>query len=147
MIEKVWTKRMLFESIDCQILLEKTSLILVVDNNEDNLLLMAHIVKPFACRLLTARNGEEALSLAKMYVPELILLEIALPDLDGTELVANLKQNKFTKNIPIVAVTELARKEERERILRAGCDGYISKPYMLEDIETIIGNYIRKNVR
>jgi CheY-like chemotaxis protein len=135
---------MLVEPIECQNLLGKTPLILVVDSNEDNLLLIAHIIKPFACRLLTAHNGQEALFLAKMYIPELILLEIALPDLDGTELIANLKQNNLTKHIPIVAVTQLARKEERERIINSGCEGYLSKPYLLEDIEAIIGNYFKK---
>jgi len=124
--------------------IEQKFLILAVDPNEDNLMLIAYFLESFACQLITANNGEEALSLVKEYLPDLILLEIVLPDVNGLEVVAQLKQDKLTNQIPIIAVTGLARTEDRERIFQAGCDDYLGKPYMLNDLANIISNYLKR---
>lgn len=118
--------------------------VLAVDDNEDNLLLVSLAVEQFLnCSLIGASDGETAISLAQLYRPDLILLDIVLPDLNGFEVIDRLKQYWQTKTIPIVAVTALAREEECDRILAAGCDGYLSKPYMLDDLEKVIYRYLR----
>ncbi len=116
----------------------KQTLILAVDDNEDNLLLMSEVLNVFGYLLFTATSGQAALIIAQAYNPDLILLDIMLPDLNGYEVVRRLKQNPTTENIPIIAVTSLAKKEDRDRLLAAGCSGYLSKPYMIEDLEAIV---------
>lgn len=120
----------------------KQARILAVDDNEDNLLLLSEVLNVFNCSLITATHGEVALLLAQAYNPDLILLDVMLPDLNGVEVVRHLKQNPTTKNIPVIAVTALARQEDRDRLLSAGCEEYITKPYMLEDLEAIVSIYI-----
>ena len=116
----------------------KQTRILAVDDNEDNLLLLSEVLNVFDCSLFTATSGQVALIIAQAYNPDLILLDVMLPDLNGNEVVRRLKQNPTTENIPVIAVTALAKKEDRDRLLAAGCSGYISKPYMIEDLEAIV---------
>ena len=112
--------------------------ILAVDDNEDNLLLLSEVLNAFDCSLLTATSGQIALTIAQAYNPDLILLDVMLPDLNGIEVVLQLKHNPTTKNIPVIAVTALASEEDRDRLLAVGCSGYLSKPYMIEDLEAIV---------
>jgi CheY-like chemotaxis protein len=65
-----------------------------------------------------------------------------LPDLDGIEFVSRLRQNPRTKMIPVIAVTAMARTEDRDRILSAGCNDYISKPYIVDDLEALLRRYL-----
>lgn len=120
----------------------KQTRILAVDDNEDNLLLLSEVLNIFDCSLITATHGQIALLLAQAYNPDLILLDVMLPDLNGVEVVRHLKQNPVTENIPVIAVTALARAEDRDRLLNAGCSEYITKPYMLEDLEAIVRCYL-----
>ncbi|KJH71208.1 response regulator receiver protein [Aliterella atlantica CENA595] len=116
----------------------KQSTVLAVDDNEDNLMLLTEVLKVFDCALLTATHGQMALMLAHSCHPDLILLDVMLPDINGEEVVHYLKGNPQTEDIPVIAVTALAREEDRDRLLRAGCIDYVSKPYMLEDLESRI---------
>lgn len=116
--------------------------ILAVDDNEDNLLLLSEVLNIFNCSLMTATHGEIALLLAQAYNPDLILLDVMLPDLNGVEVVRHLKHNPITANIPVIAVTALAREEDRDLLLAAGCQEYITKPYMIEDLEAIVRCYL-----
>lgn len=127
-----------------QQLVEKQPLVLLVDDNKDNLWLIEKALEPLDCEILTATNGEVAISLAQTHKPALILLDIMLPDIDGIEVIIRLKQNHQTQTIPIIAVTALARSEEKERILMAGCDNYLSKPYLLEELEKKVQLYLQK---
>ncbi len=122
----------------------KQTRILAVDDNEDNLLLLSEVLNVFDCSLLTATSGQVALIIAQAYNPDLILLDVMLPDLNGVEVVLHLKHNPITENIPVIAVTALAREEDRDRLLTAGCSDYISKPYMIEDLETIVRRALGK---
>jgi CheY-like chemotaxis protein len=122
----------------------KQTRILAVDDNEDNLLLLSEVLNVFDCSLLTATSGQVALIIAQAYNPDLILLDVMLPDLNGVEVVLHLKHNPITENIPVIAVTALAREEDRDRLLAAGCSGYISKPYMIEDLEAIVRRALGK---
>ena len=122
----------------------KQTRILAVDDNEDNLLLLSEVLNVFDCSLLTATSGQVALIIAQAYNPDLILLDVMLPDLNGNEVVLHLKHNPITENIPVIAVTALAREEDRDRLLAAGCSDYISKPYMIEDLEAIVRRTLGK---
>jgi CheY-like chemotaxis protein len=118
-------------------------LILAVDDDEDNLLLLAYALEPLGCSLLTAVDGLMGLSLARTYQPDLILLDILLPYMDGGEVVSQIRKDPKIQTVPIIAVTALANAQDRERLLRAGCNDYLSKPYMLDDIEAAVRRYVR----
>lgn len=119
-------------------------LVLVVDDNQDNLLLLTQLIELMDCSFITAMDGESAISMAKAHQPDLILLDMMLPDISGIEVSYNLKQAQQTKNIPIVAVTAMARVEDKERFLVAGCDQCVTKPYNVDELEEIVRKYILK---
>ncbi len=117
-------------------------LVLVVDDNEDNLILLTFLLELLGCAFITAADGQTALDLAQSVQPALILLDMMLPDFDGIEVFSRLRQNPVTAMIPVIAVTALARAEDRERILSAGCNEYISKPFSIEEIEALLYRYL-----
>jgi CheY-like chemotaxis protein len=117
-------------------------LVLVVDDNEDNLMLLAFLVEQLDCTIITASDGQTALDLAKTYLPALILLDMMLPDLDGMEVLSRLRQNSLTTTIPVIAVTAMARPEDRDRILSAGCNEYVTKPYAIDELEVLLRHYL-----
>lgn len=119
-------------------------LILAVDDDDDNLFLLTEVLRPLSCLFVTATHGEAALLLAQNCQPDLILLDVMLPDFNGIEVVQRLRQNPLTKEIPVIAVTALARAEDRESLLLGGCDDYISKPYMLDELESLIRRYLHR---
>jgi CheY-like chemotaxis protein len=121
---------------------DQQPLVLVVDDNEDNLLLLAFVVEQLDCRIVTALDGKTALDLAQDYHPSLILLDMMLPDMDGMEVLSHLKQNPITKTIPVIAVTAMAREQDRDRILLAGCNEYVSKPYAVDELEMLLRRYL-----
>lgn len=90
--------------------------------------LMVYLLHTSGYRTFSAENGAEGLRLAKQELPDLIVCDINLPEMDGLEVLWLLKENSGARSIPIVAVTALAMVGDRERLLRAGFDGYISKP-------------------
>jgi len=116
--------------------------ILAVDDDEDNLLLMTHALELFGYSSISTVNGETALFVAQNYRTNLILLDIVLPGLNGVEFVQRLKQNSQTQAIPVIAVTGLARVEDREQILQVGCHAYLSKPYTFEDLQAAINCHL-----
>jgi CheY-like chemotaxis protein len=118
-------------------------IILAVDDDEDNLLLLAYILEPLECTLITATDGLRALSIAQAHQPDLILLDVLMPYMDGCEVVSKLRKDANTKAIPAIAVTALANAEDRSRLLQAGFNDCIIKPYMLEDIEATVRRYLR----
>lgn len=117
-------------------------LILAVDDNEDNLQLISQLLVIMNCCFITAKDGKEALNMAQIYQPKLILLDMMLPDLSGIEVANCLKQNPQTKEISIIAVTAMAREEDKEKFAMAGCDDCVTKPYVIEELEAIIHRYI-----
>lgn len=120
----------------------RSPLALAVDDDPDNLHLMAQFLDLFGCKSLIAADGQTALFLAQKHQPDLILLDILLPDMNGLELLGLLRNNQTTLNIPVVAVTALAQQEDQDRILQAGCVGYLSKPYLLEELEELVYRHI-----
>lgn len=119
-------------------------LILAVEDNEDNLQLMSYALEALGCRLICQNDSSTTSLVALEYQPDLILLDILLPSLSGLDVVRQLKQEPLTCNIPAIAVTALASREDRQRILNAGFDDYISKPYMIEDLEGMVCRYCEK---
>ena len=117
-------------------------LILAVEDNEDNLLIINYVVDSLNCKFIGEANGKKTLLIARESQPNLILLDIMLPETNGIDLLHGLKQDSSTSHIPVIAVTALARAEEKKNILEAGFDAYISKPYMLEEIEELICSYL-----
>lgn len=117
-------------------------LILAVEDNEDNLLIINYVVDSLNCRFIGEADGTKTLLIARESQPNLILLDIMLPETNGIDLFRGLKQDSSTSHIPVIAVTALARAEEKKHILEAGFDAYISKPYMLEEIEELICSYL-----
>lgn len=102
--------------------------ILIIEDNENNLYLSTFILEKHGHRVSAARDGPEGIRLAEELRPDLILLDIQLPGMDGYAVAAGLRQAEETASIPIVAVTSYAMAGDRERILAAGCQGYIEKP-------------------
>jgi two-component system, cell cycle response regulator DivK len=119
-------------------------LILVAEDNDDNLLLLLHILDMFGFSCISTQRGETVLSLAKRHQPGLILLDVILPDLNGFDVVELLKRDPATSAIPIVAVTALAAQEDQDRLLRMGCNGYLDKPYDLVELEATINHHLNR---
>ena len=117
-------------------------LILAVEDNEDNLLIVNYIVDSLDCKFIGKMSGEETLMIAMNYQPDLILLDIMLPDINGIDVFRQLQLDPKTKSIPVIAVTALAILEEQKTISEAGFHGYITKPYLLEDLEDIIRHHV-----
>lgn len=121
-------------------------LILVVEDHDDSLLLLSYALELIGCKFICQNDSYSTVLVAQKYQPDLILLDILLPSLNGLEVVQCLKSQPLTSHIPVVAVTALAGKNQKQQILRAGFDEYISKPYMLEDLEAIIYRLLNKKL-
>jgi two-component system cell cycle response regulator DivK len=102
--------------------------VLIVEDNADNLKLATFLLQSAGHTVISASNAEAGLALARSDRPELILMDIQLPGMDGLEATGLLKRDEMTRSIPVIALTALAMKGDEERIRAAGCDGYIGKP-------------------
>ena len=121
--------------------------ILVVDDDQDNLLLVNYqLLQLFDCTVISAQDGQTALSFAQLYQPHLILLDIMLPEMDGFQVAQCLKQNLQTRTIPIIAVTAMARSLDHDLALAAGCDDYVRKPYEMETLAAAISRHVTLSV-
>ena len=105
-----------------------THVILVVEDNERNLKLLRDVLEYAGYDVRVARTAEDGISLAASEPPDLVLMDLQLPGIDGMEALRRLRENPRTADIPVVAVTAQAMKQDRERALEAGFNGYIEKP-------------------
>ncbi len=121
---------------------KKPPLILVVEDNQDNLLLISYALIVFNYTFITAVNAPTTLTLARKYQPDLILLDIVLSGINEVKLIYNLKQNYQTSHIPIIAVTALAMEQDSTGLMRSGCDDYLRKPYLLNDLKNKISQHL-----
>ncbi|MBK8129214.1 MAG: response regulator [bacterium] len=114
--------------------------ILVIEDNEQNRYLVTYLLEANGYEVAAAKDGREGIALASSLQPALILLDIQLPGMDGYLVAQALRQNPALDGVPIVAVTSYAMVGDRERVLAAGCSGYIEKPInpdtFLAEVET-----------
>jgi len=105
-----------------------THVILVVEDNERNLKLLRDVLQYAGYVVRAARTAEDGIALAVSDPPDLVLMDLQLPGIDGVEALRRLRETPRTANIPVVAVTAQAMKQDRERVRQAGFDGYVEKP-------------------
>jgi len=115
--------------------------VLVVEDNEKNMYLVSFILEKMGHRVLKADTGEKGIELASREQPDLILMDIQLPGIDGLEATKRIRQSG---NVPIIAITSFAMTGDRERLIAAGCNGYIEKPINPETIMGEIAAYLEK---
>lgn len=117
--------------------------VLLVEDNEDNLVVYRTILEHVGFAVIEARDGEEGISRAHSELPDIILMDISIPKLDGWEATERLKGDTSTAGIPIIALTAHALEEDRMKAMRAGCDGYLAKPVeprrVVQEVERFIG--------
>lgn len=111
--------------------------ILVVEDNDMNMQLVEFLLEEGGYDIVKAASGEEALAVTREHEPDLILMDIHLPGMDGLSVVRAMKTDDRTRRIPILALTAHAMRGDKDRFLEAGCDGYISKPI---DVKTFIAS-------
>ncbi|MBA3646373.1 MAG: response regulator [Gemmatimonadaceae bacterium] len=112
--------------------------VLVIEDNPANMTLAMFLLESAGHTVLSAIDAETGLTIARVQKPDLILMDIQLPGMDGLEATAILKADDATKMIPVIALTALAMKGDEERIRAAGCDGYIAKPLAYKEFLTTI---------
>src|ERR1700682_2143166 len=114
----------------------------VHEDNELSLMLLKDFLEHNGYTILATSLGETAIELARQYRPNLILMDIQLPDISGTEAARQLKADEQTRTIPIIAVTAFAMSGDEAKILGSGCDAYISKPFNLVEFLALVARYI-----
>jgi two-component system cell cycle response regulator DivK len=119
-----------------------TKTVLIVEDNELNMKLFRDLLEAHGYATLQTRNGIEALSLAREHQPDLILMDIQLPEVSGLDVTKWLKDDEGLRDIPVIAVTAFAMKGDEERIREGGCEAYISKPITVKNFLDTIRQFI-----
>jgi CheY-like chemotaxis protein len=118
--------------------------ILVVDDTPNNVVLVADVLSFEGYRILTAVDAESAQEMLKAEQPDLILMDIALPGMDGLTLTRKLKTDKKTSHIAIIALTSYAMKGDDQKAMAAGCDGYITKPFDIRKLASQVAEHLTR---
>ena len=118
--------------------------ILIVEDNPSNMRLIELVLKDKGYTLLKATSGEEALDVALRGQPDLTIMDIQLPKLNGLEAIRRLRQAPVFSHIPIIAVTAYAMKGDKEKVINAGCDAYLSKPINTRELSVVIAEVLRQ---
>jgi len=118
--------------------------VLLIEDNDKNRKLVTILLKAKGYEIIEAITGEEALSCLQTCKPDIILLDIQLPYMDGLTLAKRIKSQPETKDIPIIAVTAYAMKGDKEKMLDSGCDAYVSKPIDTRSLPLIVASFIEK---
>jgi len=124
---------------------QKPTMILYVEDNVDNRVLIRRVLEAEGYKMVEASTADEAFRQIKDHDPDLILMDINMPDMDGYTLTAKIKALPNSANIPIIAVTANVMRGDRERSLKAGCDGYIQKPIDIDILTQQIERYIQRS--
>ena len=125
--------------------LTEVAKILIVEDNPANMTLAVFLLKSAGYTIVTAIDAEAGLAVARTERPDLILMDIQLPGMDGLQATALLKGDAATRAIPVIALTALAMKGDEERIRAAGCDGYIAKPLAYKEFLATVSAQLSKN--
>jgi CheY-like chemotaxis protein len=116
--------------------------ILVVEDNKDNMTLIVDVLSSLDYDVLQAADGQQGVEMAQAEKPDLILMDLSLPRMDGWTATRLLKDDEATKAIPVIALTAHAMIGDRERALEAGCDDYLSKPLDLMELARKLTTYL-----
>jgi len=122
----------------------RAALILIVEDNEKNMKLVRDVLQFNGFRTLEAASAEQGLHLAAAHAPDLILMDIQLPDIDGITALRRLRDDPATAETRVVALTAFAMKEDRERLVTAGFDGYLSKPVSIRELPSQVREYLKR---
>jgi two-component system, cell cycle response regulator DivK len=117
--------------------------VLIVEDNAANMALATFLLQSAGHTVVTATDAEAGLTLARQEQPDLILMDIQLPGMDGLAATALLKSDEATRGIPVIALTALVMKGDEERIRAAGCDGYIAKPLAYKEFLATISAQLK----
>ncbi|UOM35438.1 response regulator [Acuticoccus sp. I52.16.1] len=118
--------------------------VLIVEDNELNMKLFHDLLEASGMEILETRNGIDALKVAKAERPDLIVMDIQLPEMSGLEVTEQIKSDPDLKPIPVIAVTAFAMKGDEERIRAAGCEAYLSKPISIDRFISTIKSFLPK---
>jgi two-component system, cell cycle response regulator DivK len=118
--------------------------ILIVEDNPANMRLATFLLQSAGHTVLSAPNAEVGLTMARNEQPQMILMDIQLPGMDGLEATGLLKRDDATHDIPVIALTALAMNGDEERIRAAGCDGYIAKPLAYRDFLAVVAAHLAR---
>ena len=121
--------------------------VMIVEDNELNMKLFNDLLRANGYATLPMRNGYEALDALKEHRPDLIIMDIQLPEISGLEVTKRIKQDEALRAIPVIAVTAFAMKGDEERIRQGGCEGYLSKPISVASFIQTVKSYRRRRVR
>ncbi len=121
-----------------------TKVILVVEDEPKNLKLVSDLLQACGYTTIEATDGKQSVELAKVRKPDLILMDIQMPVMDGLEATRILKTDTTTKDIPVLALTSYAMKGDEERVLEAGCNGYLAKPFDIQELLKEVGKYFQE---
>jgi len=118
--------------------------ILVVEDNMDNYELVRFVLERAGYDVFLAVNGRDGVDAARLQQPDLILMDLGMPEMDGWQASQKLKADESTKSIPLFALTAHTLPQDRKRALEAGCDGYVSKPIHVESFLSLIHEAFQK---
>jgi two-component system, cell cycle response regulator DivK len=121
--------------------------VLIIEDNATNMTLAMFLLQSAGHTVLSARDAEAGLTLARSERPDLILMDIQLPGMDGLEATGVLKRDEATRAIPVIALTALAMKGDEERIRAAGCDGYVAKPMRYQEFLATIAAHLARTTQ
>jgi CheY-like chemotaxis protein len=119
-----------------------TKTVLVIEDNDLNMELVVAVLELCSCQVLQATNAETGIQLARTHMPDLILMDIQLPGMDGYTATRLIKGDPTMKDIPVVALTAYAMRKDREAALGAGCTGFITKPFSLKPFMEAVKGYL-----
>jgi two-component system cell cycle response regulator DivK len=121
--------------------------ILVIEDQEDNRRILRDLLTNAGYEMIEAATGEEGVAMARIHRPDLILMDIQLPELDGYEATRQIKADATLQSIPIIAVTSYAMRGDDAKAYEAGCAGYVTKPYSPRQLLATLGKFLPLDVR
>ncbi|KJZ82189.1 Chemotaxis protein CheV [Candidatus Liberibacter solanacearum] len=122
--------------------IEMPKKVMIVEDNELNMKLFRDLIETSGYMSIQTRSGLEALEIARQHKPDIIIMDIQLPEISGLEITKQIKEDNELQDIPVIAVTAFAMKGDEERIRKGGCEAYISKPISLSIFMETIKKYI-----
>jgi two-component system, cell cycle response regulator DivK len=118
--------------------------ILIVEDNALSMQLFNDLLETHGYKPLPSRSGVEALELARLHKPDLIVMDIQLPDVSGLQVTQWIKEDEHLRHIPVIAITGFVMKEDEEKIRQGGCESYLAKPFSIETFLETVRNYLHE---